>query len=122
VISILLDLGLPRSAALILRQASWSVRHVAEIGLSNASDEHIIEYARCHACHIVTLDADFHALLATTGASIPSVLRLRIEGLKGAELADLMQRLWPEISAAMTTGALAAVTGNRVRIKRLPIA
>ncbi|MFN4149128.1 MAG: DUF5615 family PIN-like protein [Rhodocyclaceae bacterium] len=118
----MLDQGLPRSAAARLRELSWSVVHVSEVGLSCASDRNIIDYARLHGYHVATLDADFHALLAVSGAQAPSVLRLRIEGLKGAELADLMQRIWPEIGEAMTAGALVTVTNTQVRIKRLPIA
>lgn len=119
--SLLLDQGLPRSAAEILREASWSVEHVAEIGLSMASDLAILEYARAAGRHVVTLDADFHALLATSGTNAPSVLRLRIEGLKGGELAALLVRIWPGIAAAMTSGAMVTVTEDRIRIKHLPI-
>ncbi len=121
-ISLLFDQGLPRSAAVALREAGWLVTHVAEIGLSKASDSAIIDYARTHGCHIVTLDADFHALLAISGARAPSVLRLRIEGLRATELADLLKRLWPQISAAISAGALVTVTEKQVRIKGLPIA
>lgn len=118
---LLLDQGLPRSAAEILRAAGWDVVHVGECGLAAATDTRILEAARSMQRHVVTLDADFHSLLAISGAAAPSVIRLRIEGLKGDRLAGLIQRLWPRISAVMSSGAMVTATHGAVRIKRLPV-
>ncbi|MGH8285469.1 MAG: DUF5615 family PIN-like protein [Steroidobacteraceae bacterium] len=38
-IKILLDQGLPRSAAARLREAGWDAVHAAEVGLERATDE-----------------------------------------------------------------------------------
>jgi predicted nuclease of predicted toxin-antitoxin system len=43
-------------------------------------------FARREGRVIVTLDADFHALLALSNAATPSVVRLRIEGLRARPL------------------------------------
>jgi predicted nuclease of predicted toxin-antitoxin system len=51
-------------------------------GSPDASDAVILDYAREEGRVIVTLDADFHTLLALTGATFPSVVRVRIEGLR----------------------------------------
>lgn len=82
-IPLLLDQGLPRSAAERLRSAGWTVTHVGESGLSQAEDEAILEHARLHGHTVCTLDADFHALLAVSGSRGPSVIRIRREGLRG---------------------------------------
>jgi len=50
-------------------------------------------HARERGQIVVTLDADFHAQLALTGAASPSVIRIRIEGLRAEELADLLTRV-----------------------------
>ncbi|WP_147431122.1 DUF5615 family PIN-like protein [Thiocapsa rosea] len=60
---LLLDQGLPRSTVQHLREHGMIVDHVAEIGLDRAPDEDIIAFARSRGQLIVTLDADFHALL-----------------------------------------------------------
>jgi len=118
---LLLDQGLPRSAAEILRAAGWDVIHVGACGLATATDSRILDAARSEQRHVITLDADFHSLLAISGATGPSVVRLRIEGLKGDDLARLIQRLWPKISAAMSDGAMVTVMRGAVRVKRLPV-
>ncbi|WP_126444342.1 DUF5615 family PIN-like protein [Sulfuricystis multivorans] len=120
-ISLLLDQGLPRSVGAALPSEQWSVWHVADLGLSRASDRMILQFARKEKRHVITLDADFHALLATSGERGPSVVRLRIEGLKSKELALLLERIWPSIATAMANGALVTVTPDRIRIKHLPI-
>jgi predicted nuclease of predicted toxin-antitoxin system len=53
-----------RSTASILREKHIEATHVGELGMATASGQSIIEYARDNAFSIVTLDADFHALLA----------------------------------------------------------
>ena len=52
--------------------------------MSTAEDVEILERDRQDQQTIVTLDADFHALLALSGAISPSVIRIRIEGLRAA--------------------------------------
>jgi predicted nuclease of predicted toxin-antitoxin system len=74
---LLLDQGLPRSTGTILADAGWDVVHVADVGMSRAEDTSILERARSEQRICVTLDADFHALLATSGEPLPSVLRIR---------------------------------------------
>ena len=87
---LLLDQGLPRSAASILREKQIETAHVGELDMATASDESIISYARQHAYSIVTLDADFHSLLALADAKGPSVIRIRVQRLKAQELASLV--------------------------------
>ena len=83
----ILDQGLPREAAIILRAAGVDCVHAGELGMAAAQDSEILGWARLNAAVVVTLDADFHAELAVTGAALPSVIRIRLEGLAGAALA-----------------------------------
>lgn len=69
----------------------------------------------------MTLDADFHALLALTGATGPSVLRIRTEGLKAEPVASLIERVLALASAELKHGAMVTVADGKIRIKRLPI-
>lgn len=66
-IKLFLDQGLPRSAAGLLRERGWDVQHVSERGMSRAEDATILLVARQEERVLVTLDADFHTLLAIAG-------------------------------------------------------
>jgi predicted nuclease of predicted toxin-antitoxin system len=121
VIRLLLDQGLPRSAAALLTQGGWDVVHVSEIGMSRAGDRDILQRARVDARICVTLDADFHSLLAISGERDPSVIRIRKEGLDATALAALLQRIWAGIEDALNSGAMVTVTEQAVRVRRLPI-
>jgi predicted nuclease of predicted toxin-antitoxin system len=70
---------------------------------------------------IVTLDADFHALLATRNARAPSVLRLRLERLRGAQAAQLIERVVSVCAADLLGGAMVTVDEHRVRVRTLPL-
>lgn len=118
---VLLDQGVPRSAASLMRQRGIAARHVGELDMARASDLSIIEAARRDGSIIVTLDADFHTLLAVSGAVGPSVIRVRIEGLNGERMADLIESVVAQVGDLLIQGAVATVTERNLRIKRLPI-
>ena len=118
---ILLDQGLPRSAVKILGLTGWDAVHTGDIGLGNASDREVIQYARKEDRIIITLDADFHAILAVENAREPSVIRIRQEGLRGDALSELIQKIWPKIQRQLETGALVTVTEESIRVRRIPI-
>jgi predicted nuclease of predicted toxin-antitoxin system len=91
---LLLDQGVPRDAALIRRSLGWDVIDVGEIGLAAAADSQIIARAGEEGRVCVTLDSDFHALLAPSGAECPSVIRVRMESVGGEQMARLLIALW----------------------------
>jgi len=118
---VLLDQGLPLSAATTLRQWGWTVEHVSEIGWACATDFQILDRARATSAMCVTLDSDFHALLAVAQSSMPSLVRIRQEGLKGPALAGLIQSVWERVGDDLARGAAVTVSEDRIRLRRLPI-
>lgn len=82
-----LDQGMPRSTVDELLDRGFEAEHVGQLGMARALDEEILEAASNRDAVVVTLDADFHTLLATANATTPSVIRMRIEGLKGKDVA-----------------------------------
>lgn len=120
-IRLLLDQGVPHSTVDFLLGAGWDVVHACQCGLATASDEQMLQYARAEGHVICTLDADVHALLAVSGASGPSVVRIRRQGMRGSDLTSLLVRVWSEVSAAIERGAVVSVTENAIRLRQLPI-
>ncbi len=97
--------------------------HVQDCGLARADDEIILLYARQSQRVIVTLDADFHALLAMSGSTEPSVIRIRVEGLKATAAANLIERIVPPVAMEIEAGRSVAVSVSETRLKyrRLPL-
>ena len=120
-IRIILDQGLPRSTAKMLREEGWDVVHAGEVGMSEASDSEILAFAGKEDRVIMTLDADFHSILAVTNADGPSVVRFRYEGLKGPAFAGLIKTVWKEIEEALLAGAMVTVTEKSIRVRDLPL-
>ncbi|MBW2249323.1 MAG: DUF5615 family PIN-like protein [Deltaproteobacteria bacterium] len=118
---LLLDQGLPRSSAEILRNKGWNIQHTGEIGMSRATDRQILEYARDEQRIVITLDSDFHAILAVENLDSPSVVRIRQEGLRGPELAELVEKIWSKIGKHLENGAMATITEKAIRIRKIPL-
>ena len=105
----------------MLRAENVDALHVGDIGLAKAFDEEILARARDEGVVVVTLDADFHALMALSGSNSPSVIRVRIEGLHAEELTEVLLRVLGACSEALESGALVSVEPQRVRVRRLPL-
>jgi len=120
-IRLLLDQGLPRSTVRHLEESGLDVLHVADIGQSRASDVEITALAVGEGRTIVTLDSDFHRLLAISGASAPSVIRIRREGLRGSDVAALIGQVLERLGDQIERGAMVTVTERTVRLHRLPL-
>jgi predicted nuclease of predicted toxin-antitoxin system len=89
--------------------------------MSRAEDRDILNRARAESRVCVTLDADFHSLIAISGEGSPSVIRIRKEGLDASVLTVLLQTIWPGIEQPIAEGSLVTVTETSVRVRRLPI-
>lgn len=95
--------------------------HVGNLGMATATDAAILAFAVSEKRWIVTFDADFHRLLAISGASVPTVIRIREEGLTAEPLVKLILAAVERSRAALEAGAVASVTAGRARLRALPI-
>ena len=118
---LLLDQGCPRSAAGLLRDVGVDTLHVGEIGMAAAADSVILLRAFEEERVVVTLDADFHLLLALNEAIAPSVVRIRIQRLRAQAMTELILNVLRECSAELMQGVAATVEPTKIRIRRLPL-
>ncbi|MEA1910316.1 MAG: DUF5615 family PIN-like protein, partial [Spirochaetota bacterium] len=102
---LLLDQGLPRSTVLELHKLSIDSVHVGDIGMSASTDSDIIRKAQEDGLIVVTLDSDFHTILAANVSLEPSVIRIRVEGLKAKDLSKIIQNVLLSASEEIKDGA-----------------
>lgn len=117
----LLDQGIPADAARLLRELAFECEHVAELGMHAAEDQEILALAADRDDIIVTLDADFHALIAVRRMSRPSVVRIRREGCRAEEVVRILREVIDRHRALLGTGCLVSVKEMKTTVHRLPI-
>jgi predicted nuclease of predicted toxin-antitoxin system len=120
-ILLLLDQGLPRSLVSKLATRGIDSIHVGNIGMATATDAEIIQKAIELNATVVTFDSDFHSILATINGTLPSVVRIRIEGLKAPELAKLLYKTIQLAKKEILDGSAITITKNGIRVHRLPL-
>lgn len=116
----LLDQGLPLGAIAILNKTGQDSVHVSQIGKSGATDAGILKIARDDFRAVVTLDADFHALLVLSGETSPSVVRIREEGLKAGALAEIILRIADRFAVELNEVCLITFLKGTVRMRKIP--
>jgi predicted nuclease of predicted toxin-antitoxin system len=117
----MMDQGIACDAVLGLHEHWYECTHVSQIGMANSDDDEILAKARERQEIIVTLDADFHAILAVSGASGPSVVRIRIEGLHATDIVRIIRGVFARFGADLKDGALVTVKARKIRCHKLPI-
>jgi predicted nuclease of predicted toxin-antitoxin system len=118
---LVLDQGVPQDAAALLRSFGYDCMHVGEIGMSKSTDEEILAFSLGTNAVVVTLDADFHTILAVSGASGPSAIRIRLQGLGAPEVVELVRKVLAGFEADLKRGSLITVKALKTACHRLPV-
>ena len=118
---VLLDEGLSRLAAELLRSSGVDAVHVQEVSLFSSDDELILNSARTENRVVFTLDHDFHQLLALRGATSPSVVFLRFEHLIAEKAARLIEAIVRSHAGDLRRGAAISVSASSIRVRYLPL-
>jgi len=86
-----------------------------------ATDDEVLAWALERNAVVVTLDADFHAILAVSGARGPSVIRLRMQGLRAQEVLGLLPNVLVRFAADLMRGCLITVKERKTTCHKLPV-
>lgn len=89
--------------------------------MSKADDDEILALSLTQNATVVTMDADFHAIVAVSGASRPSVIRIRIQGLDTGAVVRLIQTVVTSFETDLRRGSLVTVKAHKITCHRLPI-
>ena len=106
---------------MILRDDGWDAVHVREIGMHEAADMEILDYAAGESRVVITLDRDFPQILALTAATRPSVVLIRQQRLRTAEIAALIASIWREHEDVLDQGCILKVSARGTRARLLPV-
>lgn len=96
--------------------------HTAELGLEVAEDSAILEAARKDRRIVITADADFGTLLASTRATSPSVLYVRrSSGRRADTLLELIALNLAALDEALSNGSVVVLGEGSLRVRPLPV-
>lgn len=86
-----------------------------------ATDSEVLDYAARESRVVITLDRDFPQILALTAANRPSVVLIRRQRLRAAELASLVASIWRDHERALEQGCVLKAGSRGMRVHRLPL-
>jgi len=99
----LVDAQLPPALARWLEAAGHRAEHVSDVGLANAKDQAIWDFASANDAIIVSKDEDF-AQLKFLKSEGPALVWVRLPNSRKRELLDWFEQMLPEILAALERG------------------
>ena len=95
--------------------------HWSSVGLSNASDTEIMNFAKENDFIVLTHDLDFGTILFVTNGQKPSVVQLRINDIYPEIDSDYLISALNSVKAELEQGALLIIDTKKTRIRILPL-
>lgn len=119
--TIVIDNCLPVSWTEFLRQHGHAARHWRELGPPDAPDADILRWAGEHGAVVLTQDLDFTKLLFQSRAPLPSVIQLRLDDIRPANIGEDVVQILKQHGEDLQRGALITVKGHKSRVRLLPL-
>jgi len=118
----LIDNALSPVVARRLAAAGHDAIHVRDRGLQAAPDPDVLGLASNEDRILVSADTDFGTILALRHAAKPSFILFRgdVERRPDRQAEVLLANL-PQLERSLEDGAVAVITGSRIRIRTLPV-
>ncbi|TNE48125.1 MAG: hypothetical protein EP344_19085 [Bacteroidetes bacterium] len=118
---LLLDENMLPSFCAILQEYGHHARHVYSVGLGNAPDEAILDFARQAGDTILTNDLDFSRIMALSQAELPSVITFRLGALNRELFRNIVLLNFTSLEEAVREGSLITIDEGGIRIRKLPV-
>jgi predicted nuclease of predicted toxin-antitoxin system len=119
-VKFLVDECLTPDVARFLTAAGHDAIHVRDLDLLGRPDPIVMSAAIEAKRVVISADTDFGEPLAKGGGNLPSVILLRRRH-DPADQASAILAAMPDIEESLDLGAVVVITGDRVRIRSLPI-
>lgn len=103
-ICLLVDAQLPPALARFLMSKGYQAEHVLDIGMREAEDTPIWNYALLHGAAIITKDEDFAHRLSQGEKAAPAIVWVRIGNTSRRELLSWIGALMPQIEVCIARG------------------
>jgi predicted nuclease of predicted toxin-antitoxin system len=118
---LLVDMNLSPSWVPFLQKAGLEALHWSMVGVPDAPDHALMQWAAARNYVVMTNDLDFSAILAATGRQKPSVIQLRADLLTPAAIGGAVVRAIEQTRAELAAGALVSIDPSRARVRILPL-
>lgn len=118
---LLLDQGTSPGTPALLEGHGHEALHLTDCGMSGAEDPDILAFAKQQGRVLITYDKDFPNLLASSGDIEPSVILLRVQGLRRKEEADLIADVLIHANNDLVDGSMVSVNQRKIRVHPLPL-
>ncbi|MBI4491713.1 MAG: DUF5615 family PIN-like protein [Chloroflexi bacterium] len=111
---------MPRSAAVVLRQAGYTAEDVRDVGLRGRSDNEVFAHAQAQGEILVTADKGFANTLRFPPGTHSGIIVVRVpDELPTQRINHELLRALLDLRDEALTGVLAIVEVGRVRIRRV---
>jgi len=120
-VKLLLDQSLPRLTGHLLRQLGHEAVHASEIGMRLSPDIDYLTRAAIDGSVVVTLDADFHSLLAKGAMTSPSTVHLRLHNPDENLATEVIDALCRQYHVELLIGCVISYKPGSTRLRPLPI-
>jgi predicted nuclease of predicted toxin-antitoxin system len=101
--------------------AGHEVIHWSTVGDHRATDATILSWVQANGWILVTHDLDFGAILATSGAAGPSVIRIRQQDLLSEAIVRTVVATVEIAAPALASAAVVTIHEDSSRIRVLPL-